>query len=68
MDNNLSYELNKLKKIDYRNSLVIASIIEVLIDKDILAREDIFLKSKELDKLAVNNINCSGLKKETISR
>ncbi|MFZ7133760.1 MAG: hypothetical protein ACOWWR_15535 [Eubacteriales bacterium] len=39
-----------IKETEYKNTLVIASIIEILIDKGIINRLDIGLKARELDK------------------
>ena len=52
MNINIATQLSKMKKIDYRNTLAIASIIEVLIDKGVLTKQDILDKSKQLDKIA----------------
>ncbi|MGI6707088.1 MAG: hypothetical protein ACOX6S_12980 [Clostridia bacterium] len=45
-------QLADMKEIDYRNSLAIASIIEVLLDKRIITREDIANKAAILDRIA----------------
>lgn len=42
-------QLAKLKEIDYKNTLAIISIIETLIDKGIITRSDIALKSSEIE-------------------
>lgn len=39
-----------IKETEYKNTLVIASIIEILIDKGIMNRFDIGNKARELDK------------------
>ncbi|HHY14064.1 MAG TPA: hypothetical protein GX526_05425 [Thermoanaerobacterales bacterium] len=44
--------LGDLKEVDYKNTLAIASIIEVLIDKGIISKRDIALKARELENFA----------------
>ena len=44
--------LGDLKEVDYKNTLAIASIIEVLIDKGIIDKRDIALKARELENFA----------------
>lgn len=39
-----------IKETEYKNTLVIASIIEILIDKGIINRFDIGSKARELDQ------------------
>ena len=41
--------LGDLKDVDYKNTLAIASIIEVLIDKGIIEKHDIAVKARELE-------------------
>ncbi len=48
----LKAQLSDLKEIDYRNTLAIAAVIEVLLDKKIITREDIAKKAKTLDLFA----------------
>jgi len=38
-----------LKEIDYKNTLAIVSLIELLIDKGIITKDDIAMKSYQLD-------------------
>ncbi|MFZ7121284.1 MAG: hypothetical protein ACOWWH_10070 [Eubacteriaceae bacterium] len=45
-----------IKETEYKNTLVIASIIEILIDKGIINKFDISIKAKELDKSLDNYI------------
>jgi len=47
-------ELSHLKEVDYKNTLIITSIIEVLVEKKIVTRKEIFEKSIYLDKLVEN--------------
>ncbi|MCR1899943.1 hypothetical protein NSA47_13280 [Irregularibacter muris] len=42
-------QIADLKEIDYKNTLAIASMIEVLIDKGIIHRNDIAKKAYELE-------------------
>jgi len=49
---NLWGQLADMKEIDYRNTLAIASIIEVLLDKRIITREDIANKAAFLNQIA----------------
>lgn len=48
--------LSDLKKVDYNNTLAIASIIEILVDKGIVSRSDIFKKSRILDSMSIEEI------------
>ena len=45
-------QIGDMKEVDYRNTLAVTSIIEVLLEKNIITREDIARKAEELDKLA----------------
>ncbi|KPU27536.1 hypothetical protein TR13x_05600 [Caloranaerobacter sp. TR13] len=49
-------QISDLKEIDYRNTLAIASIIEVLVDKGIINRNDIAIKAKQLDSMSAEEI------------
>jgi len=44
-------QIAQLKEVDYKNTLMITSLIEVLVDKGILARKEVFEKSIFLDRL-----------------
>ncbi|WAM33012.1 hypothetical protein [Caldicellulosiruptor morganii] len=44
-------QIAQLKEVDYKNTLMITSLIEVLVDKGIIVRKKIFEKSIFLDKL-----------------
>lgn len=46
-----------LKEIDYRNTLAIAAIIELLIEKGLFTRQDFARKAKELDAATIDEIN-----------
>ena len=58
---NFAANLSDMKEIDYRNTLAIVSLIELLMEKKILSKEDISKKVKELEDLAIMKAN------ETIS-
>ncbi|MGB7603865.1 MAG: hypothetical protein WBL93_00090 [Lutisporaceae bacterium] len=49
-------QIADLKEIDYKNTLAIASIIELLIDKGIINRNDIALKALHLEKMTLDEI------------
>jgi hypothetical protein len=49
-------QLGDMKEIDYRNTLAIASLIELLIDKGILSRHELARKASLLDKMSVDEI------------
>ncbi|OEF97347.1 hypothetical protein [Desulfuribacillus alkaliarsenatis] len=42
-------QLADLKEVDYKNTLVITAIIELLVEKGIINRSDIIEKAQELD-------------------
>ncbi len=45
-------QIGDIKEIEYRNTLAITSIIELLLEKNIISREDISKKAEELDRMA----------------
>ncbi|HHT64981.1 MAG: hypothetical protein ACOX25_06075 [Caldicoprobacterales bacterium] len=45
-------QIGDIKEIEYRNTLALTSIIELLLEKNIISREDICKKAQELDKMA----------------
>lgn len=49
-------QLADLKEIDYKNTLAIVSIIELLIEKNIINRTDITKKAQFLDNLTVEQL------------
>lgn len=49
-------QLSDMKDVDYRNTLALASIIEVLVDKGIINRVDIAKKAQELDSMSIEEI------------
>ena len=50
-------QLADLKKIDYRNTLAIASVIEVLVEKGIIDKGDIAAKAKLLEVETLDDIS-----------
>jgi hypothetical protein len=53
---NLISEIADLKEIDYKNTLAIVSIIELLIEKKVISRTDIVKKAQFLDGLTVDQL------------
>jgi hypothetical protein len=49
-------QIADMKEIDYKNTLAIASIIEILIDKGVINRNDIALKAFQLENLTLDEI------------
>jgi hypothetical protein len=49
-------EIADLKEIDYKNTLAIVSIIELLIEKKIISRNDLAKKAQFLDGLTVDQL------------
>lgn len=47
------YQISNLKEIDYKNTLVLTSLVELLIEKGIITRKELINKTKELDCIAV---------------
>jgi len=48
----LGAEIADLKDVDYRNSLALCSLIEVLCERGLIRREDIAAKARSLDEAA----------------
>lgn len=53
---NIIGEIADLKEIDYKNTLAIVSIIELLIEKNIISRNDIAKKAQFLDSLTADQL------------
>ena len=49
-------EIADLKEIDYRNTLAIASLIDILIEKGIINRNDVAKKSRQLDSMSIEEL------------
>lgn len=53
---NIIAQLGDMKDTNYRNTLAIASIIEILIEKGIIKRNDIAVKARQLDSMSIEEI------------
>jgi hypothetical protein len=49
-------QIGDMKEIDYRNTLAIASIVEILVEKGIIERNDIARKAKQLDSMSLEEL------------
>lgn len=49
-------QLADLKEIDYKNSLVITALIEILVEKGLIERTQVIEKAQELDLTQEQNI------------
>lgn len=49
-------QIGEMKDTDYRNTLAIASLIEVLIEKGIIDRNDIAIKARQIDSMSIDEI------------
>ncbi len=54
---NIIAQLSDMKDTDYRNTLAIASLIEVLIEKGIINRNEIAIKARQLDSMSIEEIH-----------
>lgn len=54
------YQIANLKEIDYKNTLVLTSIVELLIEKNIITRAEILSKAKKLDTIAISSEDILG--------
>lgn len=57
-------KISELKDVDYRNTLAIASIVEVLVEKGILERNDIAKKSRLLDSMSLEELKMMRLSRK----
>lgn len=55
-DINLISQLGDLKEIDYRNTLAIAALIEILTDKGIITHREFSKKSCYLDNMSIEQL------------
>lgn len=55
-------QIADLKEVDYRNTLAITSIIELLIDKGILQRNEIASKAYDLENQTIDQIRRARVK------
>jgi len=42
-------QLADLKEVDYKNTLVVTALVELLVEKGILQRQDVIQKARQLD-------------------
>ncbi len=42
-------QLADLKEVDYKNTLVVTALVELLVEKGILERKDVIQKARQLD-------------------
>jgi len=49
-------QLGSLKDVDYRNTLAIASIIELLVEKGIIDRNEVAIKARKLDSMSLEQL------------
>ncbi|MEW9671694.1 hypothetical protein [Ammoniphilus sp. 3BR4] len=42
-------QISDLKEVDYKNTLVITAIVELLVEKGILSRQELLRKAQELE-------------------
>ncbi len=49
-------QIGDLKEIDYRNTLAIATLIEILIEKNIITRQEFARKSYYLDNMSIEQL------------
>ncbi|AYO29499.1 hypothetical protein D2962_01745 [Biomaibacter acetigenes] len=53
-------EISDMKIVDYRNTLALASLIEVLIEKGVIGKNDVALKARELDGICNKDLKKDG--------
>lgn len=53
------HQIATLKEVDYKNTLLLASLIELLEGKGILAKEDVSRKAATLDLISEIEINAT---------
>jgi hypothetical protein len=49
-------QIADMKEVDYKNTLAIASLIELLIDKGIINRNDIAAKALQLENMTLDEV------------
>jgi hypothetical protein len=49
-------QIADMKEVDYKNTLAIASIIEILIEKGIISKNDIAMKALQLENMTLDEI------------
>jgi predicted transcriptional regulator len=53
---NIISQISNLKSIDYRNTLAISTLIELLIEKEIITRHEFAKKAQYLDNLSLEEL------------
>ena len=53
---NLVSQISDMKTIDYRNTLAVASLIELLIEKQIITRHEFARKAQDLDNMSLEDL------------
>lgn len=61
-DINVIAQISDLKEVDYRNTLAISALIELLIDKGFFTRREFTCKAQELDQAAQSEIHRMGVR------
>jgi len=56
LDLDIYAQLGDLKEVDYRNTLAIATIIELLVEKDIVGRNEFARLARTLDDMSVEEL------------
>jgi len=49
-------QISDMKIVDYRNTLALASLIEVLTEKGVIGKNDVALKARELDSICETDL------------
>lgn len=52
----LGAQIADMKEVDYHNTLAIATLIQLLIDKGIITKDEVTAKARELDALSVEEL------------
>ena len=55
-DIDLYAQIGDLKEVDYRNTLAIATIIEILIDKGVIQRKEFSQMAQKLDQMTIEEL------------
>ncbi|TDT45991.1 hypothetical protein [Fonticella tunisiensis] len=51
------YQIANLKEIDYKNTLIITSLVELLIEKGLISKKELIKKAESLDNYAISQNN-----------
>ncbi|AOY75432.1 hypothetical protein [Clostridium formicaceticum] len=55
-DVDLIGQISDMKNIDYRNTLAIATLVELLIEKNIITRQEFARKAQRLDDMSLEEL------------